>query len=59
MDSLPQLSPVETVVAYFFALTAVATLILTSWAYVYQKRRELKTQHMTRPDNYGEFFIRR
>ncbi len=59
MANFLQLSALETVVAYFFAITALLTLVLTSWAYVYQKRRELNTAKAPRPDNYGEFFIRR
>ena len=59
MDNSLQLSPIETVVAYFFAISAVATVLLTSWAYVYQKRRELKTSNGDKPANYGEYFIRR
>lgn len=59
MDNFTQLSPLETVVAYFFAATAIATLLLTSWAYVYQKRRDLSPAKSNRPPNYGEYFIRR
>jgi hypothetical protein len=59
MDNFLQLSPIETIVAYFFAATALATLLLTSWAYVYQKRRELKVMSQPKPSNYGEYFIRR
>lgn len=59
MDNINQLSPIETVVAYFFAVSAVVTILLTSWAYIYQKRRELKAGVSNRPEGYGEYFIRR
>ena len=59
MGNLLQGSPIETVVAYFFAFTALATLFMSSWAYVYQKRRESKAASEPLPPNHGEFFIRR
>lgn len=59
MGEISQISSLETVVAYFFAFTAVATLLLTSWAYIYQKRRESINEKESRPSNYGDFFIRR
>lgn len=59
MGNFIQLSPIETITAYFFAVTAIATLILTSWSYVYQKRRENMKSILPKDENYGEFFVKR
>lgn len=59
MDKALQLTSLESIVAYFFVATAIITLVLTLWAYVYQKKREKLTNIEFQSSDHGEFFIRR
>jgi len=50
---------IETVVAILFGITAIATVAMTTWAYIYQRTRELKNAETgTVRGNQGQFFIR-
>ena len=50
---------VETVVAVLFGLTALATVVMTSWAYIYQRTREIKNEQKgSVKGDQGQFFVR-
>lgn len=51
---------IETMVAYLFGLTAIVTIAMTTWAYIYQRRRELSKAQTksSQIGDQGQYFVR-
>lgn len=50
---------IESIIAILFGITAIITIVMTGWAYVYQRSRDLNSAKKSKIiGDHGQFFVR-